>query len=126
MPGPEDMAHTDRNQRYWPQRLLSQTPAAQQPLPESSTPQTDPRDSRPIAPESPAARETASGYRAESVVSNPAPTIRLLPYRVPKQMQGRLRPQRPDSREQVSKPVSLIVAPRLGTRKRLCAAPPWP
>ena len=73
----------------------------------------------PIAPESQAAKATASGCPAGSVSPSPAPRTRLVPCRPPWRTQARLRSRHPDSSEQASKPLPLTVALPLRCRKRL-------
>src|ERR1019366_7962537 len=61
----------------------------------------------PIAPESQAAKATASGCPAESVSLSLGPRTRLVLYRPPWRTQEQLRPRRPDSRERASEPLPL-------------------
>src|ERR1700719_489502 len=76
----------------------------------------------PTAPESLAAKATASACPAGSVFLNLEPRTRLASYRPPWQTQARLHSRRPDSREPASKPLPLIAALLWHCRKLLPAA----
>src|ERR1035441_9809592 len=105
------------SRKYWRRTQFPPTQWGKQ-LAGYSGQQSDSFYPAPIAPESRAAKSTASACPVGSVSLSLALRTRLLPRRPPWQTQARLRPRLPDSREPASTPLPLTFGrPRHGRRR---------